>query len=306
MSFGTELEAQFIAETAKISGNVNEEELFKALDRAFENLSSCGAAACKIIHGARHLVRFSELPPEEFYYAKDRGEKVRCELADLLIVAFESNEVRICCMQNKYEPKKTHGMSVTDNFQADMRQFYLLKERPPFERDGKTSNLLKDAICPSVGSYGVFYKNDNGFNMNYHSAAALNGLRPGLIGRSRRIKMNPDEEQIVTQTKGMVAADECQFAENLQDFGDALDKGLVGTPQYLKDGIRALGDCKIFDSIMRLSDGEGSLGSLRKEELENMPQAVSYRTAVVIKCSGRSNGRYGLRPAGHGGKEPLL
>ena len=73
-----------------------------------------------MIHGAKHFVSFDENPGHPTFYAKDRGGKVKSELADILILSVNWNEMRVCCLQNKYEKKKV-GFEITDSFKADIR-----------------------------------------------------------------------------------------------------------------------------------------------------------------------------------------
>ena len=288
MALGIMLNSQFVAETKSLSiENSNEEQLFKALNRAFENLSAYKLVACQVIHGAKHFVSFDEMPDHPAFFVKDRGVNVKCELSDLLIISVNQREMRVCCLQNKYERKKPgFKFKITDSFKADMRQFYLLNKRPLFEKSGKTSSLLRDAICPSIGAYGVFHRDKEQFDMNYYSASILECLRKDLFGRSRHLRMNHDEPATVSRKSptGEIFSEQ-QYSDGIIDFGNALEKMLIGTPMSLGEGLTALGDIDIVDAAAEiLKNNSADLSGIR-QAVRNSPQVISYRTAIVIRGS---------------------
>ena len=175
-------------------------------------------------------------------------------------------------------------MSTTACFKVDMRQMYLLKVRPVFCKNGKTNRLLKDALCPSVGSYGVFYidTKGNGFNMNYYSSEILDELRSGNIGRVRSVHKNSN----ITNTdktykyKNDVIT-ECRYAECLIDFGNGIKNMKIGSPFSLKDGLLALNDFNILNAVAHLADvSPYEMETLRNQMSEE--DGMAYRKALVI------------------------
>lgn len=283
MSFGSDLINEFYAETSKISGKINEVELFRALNRAFINLSKHGKARCEEIHGQKSVVAFDEIPGNPFFYVTDRNKIVRCELADLLIVTATNKELRVCCLQNKYEKKKTK-MSIWDSFQVDMRQFYLLNKRPNYTKNGENQTLLANAICPSVASYGVFYQDGKNYNMNYHSAKVLKELTSGACGRRRGVIIKDGEPQrcIYSMPSGK-DVDECQYERGIDKFGDSLENMLIGTPFNMYEGLEALADENILDAVSRVVDINNDELRVLRERISQRPSVVSYRNALVIR-----------------------
>lgn len=106
----------------------------------------------------------------------------RCELADLMIVTFRETapvSIRLTFLQAKSERK--HHSNVCGSkclFNAKTHQWYLLSERPEIKGCCKDfrppENLLSDAISPSVGSFGFFYKNNNNSDYEVYYSSADN------------------------------------------------------------------------------------------------------------------------------------
>ena len=174
-------------------------------------------------------------------------------------------------------------MAITDSFKADMRQFYLLNVRPEYERKGITSNLLKDAICPSVGSYGVFYSNSGAYNMNYHSAEILNKVNPATTGRACKVHMNPAVPQLAYYHTPTGTVSEWRYTSSILEFGNGLECMKIGTPLHLQTGIIELADPDILDAITNLTNMSDVLASEMRSTISGREPSVSYRTAVVIK-----------------------
>ena len=286
MLFGLELRKQFENE-AKSLTKVNEEALFEALARAFGNLSSHSATKCEVIHGGKSFVDFSEIGSNSFFYKKDQGKIVRCELADLLFVVVSSSEMRVCCLQNKYEKSRKNRMGVGENFKANMRQFYLLNKRPTFTRDGIKYDLLENAKCPSVASYGVFYGDNDTFDMNYYSAEILQGCTPSAKGNFRKIEMKCGTSQFANRGLPGEKIVELQYADGIVDFGDGLQSMIIGTPLPLKLGLLAIADMHIIDSVEKIIEVNTETFSSIREEIEGKQQNAFYRKAVVIKGNER-------------------
>jgi hypothetical protein len=87
--------------------------------------------------------------------------------------------------------------------------------------------MLSYAILPSVGSYGVFYKCNQGVEMSYYPASLISPSK--LAGKSvkRTAEYDSSNYGCTPQIHGYV---ECQGARQIKDFGDALVNMQIGTP----------------------------------------------------------------------------
>lgn len=274
MSFGDYLYKEFLTESGGLT-KFNEVALFTALNSAFEKAAKLYGVSCSIIHHKRSFVDFEEIPGKPFFCDRDRGKRKMCELADLLIVALNQSEMRVCCLQNKIEDA-TARSSVDRDFVADTRQFYLLNQRPEFQRNGRTSQLLRNATFASIASYGVFYKDDSGYNMNYSSAEILKRNYENATGRKVKVKRIPGTAKRVTKA----AKDEIRCVDNVLEFGKELENMLIGESFNYHRGLLELKDIDILDAVAekRIVD---ELERMREDMAENGP-GVAYRSAVVI------------------------
>jgi len=260
---------------------VNEKKLFEALNKAFANSHSLATVRCNVIHGSRSFVSFNEILGSSFFYSKDHKHTVKCELADLLIICINKQEMRICCLQNKYEQKATYK-KITDSFKVDMRQYYLLNKRPFFQKSGYNNGLLYDAICPSVGAYGVFYKDVHGYNMNYHSANVLHERTLGACGRHRNVLMDSGVGRHAFYT-GSTTVEEWQFAEDLNEFGDAVENMLIGSPFSHAKGLGLIGDFAVLDAVATIIDMDMTKKNELRQSIANSSHSISFRAAVIIR-----------------------
>jgi len=275
-----------IEEREKRGEKIREVELFRSLIVAFNEAASAEEEKdikCEEIHGTKYCASFEEFDSQEFYVKKDRGMTVKCELADILFVMIDikSQKIRICCLQNKYEKK---SKKFADCFYVDMRQFYLLKKRPIFKLKDVKIPLLNDAICPSVASYGVFYKKDSDeFDMNYYSAEILSPVTCAS-GKKRKVRLKnvtPD----VSYTRDSKVIDECRYSRTLIEFVDALIQLKIGTPidlKYILNGHFL--DQKLIDAIIRMYYSEEKNGNTYLDFL-SVPKRIRhiyYKTALVI------------------------
>lgn len=100
-----------------------------------------------------------------------------CELADMMFIIFDEEELRLLYLQNK---RATNVPRIDGElaFKADIEQLMLLTFRPEISvQKGKDlpecafdSSILANALLPSVGSYGVFYQEKGQINMQYYPA----------------------------------------------------------------------------------------------------------------------------------------
>lgn len=87
------------------------------------------------------------------------------ELSDLWIITYSPKlkKARMTFLQAKFE-KKIKSSNKPFNFQGDYFQYDLLSKRPQIINSNKfnfPNNILSSAISDSVGSFGVFYFNQN-------------------------------------------------------------------------------------------------------------------------------------------------
>ena len=251
---------------------INEAFLFRSLCEVFKDANTGNIAKCEVIHGSKSYIYFKEIEGQSFYCACDKGS-VKCELADLLLIAVNSKKMRICFLQNKLDKKR----KLDDRFLADMRQFYLLKNRPTIEKKGISCDLLKEAKFPSICSYGVFYKNDNFYDMNYYSAGVLEILKKGTFGKKRVIfkdKNIPEFSTIVRPN------DEKQFSEGIEAFVTNYENMLIGEEFDLIQGLRTLSDNNItraVNKVLKLN--------IADDKTDNTKGIfpLSYKYAVILK-----------------------
>jgi len=151
----------------------NEIPLFRALHSVLTGLSA--NFDVEEYHGTANQVKFAG----NGSYAR---KNARCELSDLMIVAFSSitGSVRLTYLQAKSE-RATLNSVCRREFSANLEQWYLLKQRPPIIGSGKFDpphDLLSSALLASVGSFGFFFKDSHGdFQTFYASASYMNPQR---------------------------------------------------------------------------------------------------------------------------------
>lgn len=226
MSFGTDLSKEF----SKLTNNVMLDEvcLFTKLQDAFINLKSSGTCQYNIdiIHGNTSFVDFNF--NSTWVSTIPLGQSVTRELADMMFVIYSKrkNQIRITYMQNK--------KGRTDNkFNADLCQLHLLSQREHITSTKLPDclfgnpDMLSHAILPSVGSYGVFYKSNQGVEMSYYPASLISPSK--LAGKSvtRTAEYDTSNYGCTPKIHGYV---ECQGARQIKDFGDALVNMQIGTP----------------------------------------------------------------------------
>lgn len=143
--------------------------LFRAMHSSLAGLS--GAFEVEEYHGASNQVIFTG----NGSYARMNA---RCELSDLMIITFSSitRSARLTYLQAKSE-RATLGSVCGYKFTANLEQWFLLAQRPQLKGIGKfnpPSDLLSNALLPSVGSFAFFHKNPLGnFEVYYASADHL-------------------------------------------------------------------------------------------------------------------------------------
>lgn len=243
--FGIELAHNFAvkSKTAKF----DEVELFRALREAI--LSTSPHFPVEEYHGAVSQVLFPARPPWTKIPA-------RCELSDLCIIWFRRRprpEARITFLQAK-RSKETHTPcinfgSVTETFKGDSTQWRLLNSRPEiigcFHTFRPPTNLLKDALLPSVATYGIFHrKPKSGYSFFYASADVTSASKPKKPGNVQlTISAVPAQVTVNGLAEQKTAC--CPYI-----FGEALFAGRIGTP-IDRNAVTSTADEAWRDSVRR-------------------------------------------------------
>ena len=227
MSFGKDLSIEFEKLTAGVF--YPEEDLFcKFQDAllALKNHYPKYRYAVDIIHGRKSHVDFAY--KGSAISSISYGTTKTKEMADMMFVVLGNrfSEIRLTYLQNK------KGSSST-RFKADLLQLYLLKERPqiissPLPQCAfNDSDILHNAILPSVGSYGVFYENGSSVEMSYIPAGNILPLRKtgkSIVRSAQTSKSN------FGKIKTISGFEESQGEETVHDFGESLIAMTIGTP----------------------------------------------------------------------------
>lgn len=229
MAFGTDLSSIFQAKCAHAvrSGNtINEVILFRILHQSIMDAAARNGHDAFLHEIHQHHINFEELVGSDFYRVSDRGNCVACELADLLIIAFNRHEARLCFMQNKFDKDRPRRFR---NFKADTRQLYVLKNRPPYWKGNKhhpgdiPNNILRTARYSSIANYGVFIRNGGNYDMEYYNAEAI--LPPRARGECGVVNLDSNFTQYSTiDTKN----DQLNFTFTMAEFGQALAHMEIG------------------------------------------------------------------------------
>lgn len=226
MSFGTDLSKEF----HKLTNNIQLDEvcLFTKFQDAFINLKSSSTYqyAIDIIHGNKSFVdfNFNSTWVSTFSF----GKNVKRELSDMMFViySYSKNQIRITYMQNKKGTADT-------KFRADLCQLHLLSQRERITSRKLPDclfgdkDMLSNAVLPSVGSYGVFYRHNQNVEMSYYPACRIQPYKLSGTSVVRMAKYDPHNFGKITTTHGY---DEHQGTRQISEFGDALVNMQIGTP----------------------------------------------------------------------------
>lgn len=210
------------------SGARGEVELFRALICAFNSLGKDVLA--KEYHGNNHQVTFTQ--------ARGAGRTApRCELCDVMIVSYpqgNSRAARVTFNQMKVSDTvfDCSGWIKSKNiyrFRANLEQWDLLSNRPSIRPATATfqppSGLLKDAMLPSAGSFGVFYPSATGYEIAYFVADALTPLNNNH-SRSGTLQWNTQP----LSRRNIQGHEEVIGTCCLAMFAEHLENGFIGTP----------------------------------------------------------------------------
>ncbi len=218
--FASNFDASFRSLTHGLSHN--EIPLFQAMHSALVGLS--GNFQIEEYHGTSHQVTFTG----NGTYARTHA---RCELSDLLIVTYSSisHHARLTYLQAKSERATLHSVCGR-TFSANLEQWFLLSTRPLIVGAGSfnpPSDLLSNALLPSVGSFAFFYKDGAGDFQTYYAAA--NHMSPPATYSQRYGKLQAVGPCMVVNTAGHA---ECLAACGNTSFAKSLYRLEIGTPVH--------------------------------------------------------------------------
>lgn len=217
--------------TSKIQKEVDFFEPF------MDALRSLGHTFAEKIHG-RHIVEFD---------GNNTGKQdCRCELADIAILCYSNEKKTLRLTFNQVKLAK-HSFSLVEPpffFLANKKQWQLLSGRYKFSpyQNRKTFNgdILKDALLPSIGSFGVFYKDDlHCYEFKYFIADLLT---PEPTLKSCLLSFNGKIGRVRSNKTGF---QEIEGTSNLDCFFCALKNGLIGSPI-----MELLGNSGFYNSLM--------------------------------------------------------
>lgn len=274
MSFGIRLENQFKVFTSG-KGQLGEIVLFRHLTESIKMAG--GPNRVFEYHGVKSKVEYLSV-----MYATS-GQLLRCELCDLCIISYskKNSKIRITYLQNKVHQQSSLGT----NFTGNVRQWELLSKRPKVKSLGSvkvSSDMLKDAVLPSVGSFGIFYKSGSGYSMQYSVANLIEPFTLNASSANRTLVLKGTNNKI----RKISALEELEACNDLKIFGNNLKSLKIGTP--------------LFSYIRNKPDPDDFINPLRS--LVN-----SNRTNTVVKEFGellesylnRYNIDFTIRPEKH-------
>ena len=289
--FGRDLSRAFAKQAAGLG--MGEVPLFRALTGAVHHLSK--SYHVEEFHGGRRQVTFAS-------GHKIPGRTPRCELADLLVVAFRRKPRRSCRMsflQMKSERHRTlASSSAACEYHANLEQWDLLCHRPlirPLGRFRAPRDLLSGALLPSVGAFGFFVPTPakRRVELRYCSADTLNKCA-GCDGRYGKVFVR--RGRILRTISGI---QERTRAGSLSEFGQALALHQIGTPiersshtdnsQYRYSARKWLYEslAALLASAQSIQDGGGLAEDLRRflaeDGLDGPKDGLVPRALVILR-----------------------
>jgi len=220
---GIVLQKAFHKESLTARGEI---ALFRAFIRAFNSLGP--NALAQEYHGNRYQVKFSA--------NRGAGRPVpRCELCDVMIIHYPAGNprsARVTFNQAKVSCNTLQCASfafASYKFRANLEQWDLLSNRPSIsattEKINLSRDLLSSALLPSVGTFGVFYPEGQGFDFAYFVADGLSPLKNNYKP-SGTLQWKTQLQQVRT----IGHYDEITATCCMYTFGESLESGLIGTP----------------------------------------------------------------------------
>ena len=269
-------------------------------DELIHSLASTGLnrIVTERYHGSAHQVWHDTMPEI------DLGRK-RCELADVMFLTFhESLAVppRLTFLQFKYE-RLAHQI---DRPGSNYVQWSLLRGRGPIRGAGKfspPSNLLSDALFPSIGSFGFFWRDPSrgsDVELRYTSADLLKPSHPTPTGRKYGrltsldgAKCSPFVIRSLPYRGCPKAFIEVVRAGSLAEFFDGLFNAWIGSPIVRGMSARSWLSATLQNAPGRLaSELRQQLGAPPRNERPGFRDdsfdtnlAVPARSVVIVRSS---------------------
>lgn len=264
--------------------------LFRAMHSALVGLS--GKFQIEEYHGTSHQVTFTG----NGSYARTHA---RCELGDLMIVTYSpiSRHARLTYLQAKSE--RATLLSVCGrSFAANLEQWFLLSTRPPIVGAGAfnpPTDLLSNAILPSVGSFAFFYKDGTGDFQTYYATA--NHMLPPAAYSQRYGKVQAVGPCMVVNSAGYR---ECLAACGNTSFAESLYRLEIGTPVHSATpqslSTRNWLAANLRSQIQRAREADRPsglaqelLGLLQPEETQSLSGSFGAKHLIIIKSAAEPN-----------------
>lgn len=294
MSFGNDLDQVFDKLTEGVL--YHEEELTTKLQDSFAFLGEGKyKRIVRIIHGNRSFVRYSIGPRSVFLpfspykpIPLSSERRFEVELGDMMFLVYNKKQARLTILQNKRsnEAIKKDG---TIRFEADLNQLMLLAFRPMIKYSTKDTfiervfgeSLLNKALLPSVGSYGVFYKNEGKIEMQYYPANRIK-YSPDTYKKKQMVQfgpMNGEPQFDFYDSYSVMGFDEVIGTKSITEFGDNLVSMRIGTPvskQAIKD---LLGFIQPEETSSGTTTGRASAAAFQRA-----PQTNRAKRPIVSCC----------------------
>lgn len=184
----TEKKMIYMARTVKIEQIQNAVKGANSLRDALAKVVAFGYAPIEVNLFRTMLAYFDKQPNCEVsevhqhyvgYFNKAKN-KIRCEIADLLVISFSKRHhtLRATFIQAKREtdpqPKNQFRFHLAAN------QYQLLRNCPIIDpkETGLPTNILRDACSDAISSYGVFYKDGKDYEFAYEITKMLRPSHP--------------------------------------------------------------------------------------------------------------------------------
>lgn len=154
--------------------------------------------------------------------------KQNCEISDLILVTKNTSNglIRATFWQAKKESQTKWPLNTSDinfDFKAQFNQWELLSQRPLINGTSNfkpPSDLLSNALSPSIGSFGVFHEVNGNIEVNFSVAEAVSSS--GISKHPRMVINNQ-------LSKYLYASNEAVVRKDMQSFLKAINEFQIGT-----------------------------------------------------------------------------
>lgn len=210
-----------------VKGNLSEVDLFRQMMAVFK---ICYHATVILSETHRNYVGFSTTDLKTGQAIPNQTR----EIADLRIITY-SRSMKVA--RETYLQAKATSNSLQGNtfrFNGDWYQYDLLSRRPvvmpplkkpPYWRVLWRPEFLNEALLPSMGSYGIFYEDDQSeVNFAYQPANLLKSSGTGKKNRSFEINAN------LPKYAKLLGLPDLQHTYDVDEFEYAVTHNLIGSP----------------------------------------------------------------------------